>query len=164
MIITPIERVMRLIDDFPQMDECDHSIVGSTDYIDQIADADVASGGIRVPVVSFCDQYERNGLAIRLIVNDVQSNTEVDRGVFAVFKRYTVGSLFVVCRSHKIHNDVVSGHALGLFNNIVHANTALDDTGYRILACMLDAHNSGEAYVTDDGMYKVRFVANFPTN
>lgn len=134
--------------------------VGSTDYIDVVHERDITHNGQRVVCGSYVDQHGRSGVAFRARVFNTASNREVDAGVFAIFQRYTNGSLYVLCRSHTMPHPSHDDYC-GLFNVIMQATSALTAYSLGVWSDMETCMAQSIPYITKDGRYRVEFVTRF---
>lgn len=166
----PRDQVLDSFKQFPRIQNV-NSIVGTTDYVDLITEGDMQTGGVSEPVFYFEDLFQRRGLALRVWVCDAITKSEVDRGIFAMFERYspladakleaTRSSLYVLCRSHKVKTKF-DGVWSGKFHVILGANTAMTDVSFAILDSILQQHRLGLPYITQDGLFEVHLVHKFP--
>ena len=108
-------------------------INGSTDYLDVIEEVTFSdSKGNKTSLIKGCDNHGREFVSMKVLVESKHSDEGeykvCEKSIYTVFRRYTVGDLWVMCVSHCTPGDHVFHQLIGACsaigtrsqNNLIH--------------------------------------------
>lgn len=119
---------------------------GLTDYLDVVQEKSfVDTKGNKTSLIKGSDGYRREYVAMKVMVESRHSDTEeyklYEKSVYTVFRRYTIGDLWVMCVSHSTPGRHV-------FHQLIGACTAIGIRSQQNLTQFIQCIKQGKWWET----------------